>query len=109
MSPEKFLILILKMILVNTIKYSWEEGQNLCKAFYKKGVVKTQIQKFFLDCLRHLYGRKTDSNSSKDMQKDKASRQMCVDLKQSEGALEEPSHSGVMTDGAKLAQFTHRF
>lgn len=66
-------------------------------------------KKFFLDCLRHLYGRKTDSNSSKDMQKDKASRQMCVDLKQSEGALEEPSHSGVMRDGAKLAQFTHRF
>lgn len=64
---------------------------------------------FFLDCLRHLHGRKTDSNSSKDMQKDKASRQMCVDLKQSEGALEEPSHSGVMTDGVKLAQFTHRF
>lgn len=43
MSPKKFLILILKMILVNTIKYSWEQGQNLCKAFYKKGeVVKTQ-------------------------------------------------------------------
>ena len=41
---------------------------------------------FFFDCLRHLHGRKTDSNSSKDMQKDKASRQMCVNLKQSEGA-----------------------
>ena len=88
MSPKKFLILILKMILVNTIKYSWEQRQNLCKAFYKKGeVVKTQSlykkkKNFFLDCLRHLYGRKTDSNSSKDMQKDKASRQMCVDIKQ---------------------------
>ena len=69
-------------------------------------------KKFFLflfDCLRHLHGWKTDSNSSKDMQKDKASRQMCVNLKQSEGAQEGPSHSGVMTDGAKLAQFTHRF
>ena len=71
--------------------------------------MKKKIFLFLFDCLRHLHGRKTDSNSSKDMQKDKASRQMCVNLKQSEGAQEGPSHSGVMTDGAKLARFTHRF
>lgn len=115
MNPKKFLILILKTILVNTIKYSWVQGQNLCKAFYKKGeLVNTpslyeKKNKIFFNCLRHFHGRKTDSNSSKDMQKDKASRQMCVNLKQSEGTQEEPSHSGVMTDGAKLARFTHRF
>ena len=48
----------------------------------QNSVIIQKKKKFFLDCLRHLYGRKTDSNSSKDMQKDKASRQMCVDIKQ---------------------------
>lgn len=53
-NPKKFLILILKTILVNTIKYSWVQGQNLCKAFYKKGeLVNTpslyeKKKKFFL-------------------------------------------------------------